>query len=375
MSHKKYLLIKVLILLFIFCSISFPKGGHGGGGRGGGRSHGSHTSIVRSTGSFRFSNKNLISKNSDKNNSIMHSNSLYSALYSKSIGDFFTMLLIVIILFSLGKSKDHNIFSNIKKKIKKNIIKNPKEYCDNFIIKFTNLENIPNEYDTKEAYYNVGRTALVDYILIPLIINKIKIINNFSIFEKYDLFYNQNINEIDLFQLASNTVSNIRIKQKIKYSNEINNFLEKNKYIKIKFTLINPNLNKINNKYLLKSCPINMNTKNILRMYFNQQLIFQEILLKIFVESNEANSIFKANILNQIENYINISVLESNNKQQILMSAIIENILDNKHFREEFLNKSNDHLFLNLKNHTALLLNTCNNKAKIKKYNNLLARL
>ena len=156
-----------------------------------------------------------------------------------------SVIILIIILVLINKNQITKIRKN-KKELTK--------YCNNFVTKFTDLQNIPDKHDIGDAYSNVGRKALINNILLPLIVNKLKIIDKLTPCEKYELFYTKDIDRIDLFQLASYTVSTRKMEQNICESSDINNLLEKNKYI-----------------------TITKNHKNILQMHFNRELIFKDI--------------------------------------------------------------------------------------------------
>ena len=349
MSNKRsalLILLKLFILLLVICPTCFARGGHSGG-RGGGRG----ISILRSG----FSRSRGIGYSSPRSN--------------LSNGEYFTIIIVVILCHVIDELVDDR---KLKKANKRKILKNYEAYCNNFLLKFNDLHSIPNEYDISEIYYNIGRKILLDNILIQLIINKLKIINNLSLSEQYDLFYTQDVNIIDIFQLPSNTVSKSKINQAIQANNEINNLLENNKYIKIKFNNLNISSSNLNSTYLISNSIITINRNNILRMYFNQQLIFKEILLKVFLDETLQNDVIKYDILYEVNKNINIKTLQVNNKEKMLFNAIIQNSLENKTFKEKFLGKANILAVLRLMNYTKLILNNRNNKSKLKKYNNLL---
>ena len=234
----------------------------------------------------------------------------------------------IVILLLINKN---NI--NKRRKNKKELTK----YCNDFVAKFTALQNIPYKHDIEDAYNNVGRKALVNNILVPLIINKLKIIDKLNLCEKYELFYTQNIDKINLFQLASYTVSTKKMDQVIQHESNINDLLIKNKYITINFDSPTRGLNKNQSKYLLYKQSITKNHKNILQMNFNRVLLFKEILLQIFLEDIKSNENIKYDIIKQINNYINLSQIETSDKKQLLITAIIENINKNELFKDKFL--------------------------------------
>ena len=212
-------------------------------------------------------------------------------------------------------------------------------------------------------YNSLTRNALVNEILIPLVINKINIINELNLYEKYDIFFKQNVDRINIFELSKYIISVKKMNQVIQSSSDINSFLNRNKYIKIIIDA-NETYTNENNKYLLNNDIFNMNDQKVLSIYFNRMPIFKEILIKVFLEDNTDNEFIKYDILHKLNTNVNIFSVTLNNKEQLLIKAIIENVNENKLFKDKFLDEINNKIVLNLIKYTKLLSENCNKTSK-----------
>ncbi|MBR1943858.1 MAG: hypothetical protein IJ848_00075 [Alphaproteobacteria bacterium] len=138
----------------------------------------------------------------------------------------FELLIVSIIssLFSVidkgKKRKVNNIF----------LFTSVEKYCKHFISKFSQIDNYPKQNDISKIYKKIGRKRLINNILVPLIIKKLNIIANMDV----DFVYNNHINVIPIFQLASYTVSTKAMNNIIHQSNEINELLKKYQYMTLK---------------------------------------------------------------------------------------------------------------------------------------------
>lgn len=310
----------------------FARGGHGGG-HCGGHSSGHSISTISSKSNIGIRNSSRINSNTSLANSRGSRDTYFDNINRNSIAfqlisHIFSLIPILFFIFMCAPNEFYEKFIQYKRN---RININCAKYINKFLIKFSNINNIPKWNDIEFFYKHFKEQIIIDEVLIPLIINKINNINEMNLREQYNFYYIQNIDQIDLFQLNENTILFNEIRYKIQESNKINNLLKNNKYLDLRVTIL---IDQTDSNYDVNY----MRIKHIAVIYFNQKAILKKIVLDVFLNEDNDIEFIRNDILKQIKDYHNNKIIYlNNNKIQLLINAIKENINENPEFKEKFI--------------------------------------
>ena len=164
-----------------------------------------------------------------------------------------------------------------------------------------------------------------------LILQKIQLLHDMTLSQKYKLFVTNNTQIINIgnplsYGIRDNFEINLLLSE-----------IQAPKYISLKIlfpkevqdNIININYYKNENEY---------NNNLVLQLVFDQYLIIKNIILQVFLNQDIDNEYIKYDVINQIKNYKkNNNTTKANyNKVQILISAIRENVNENVEFEKKF---------------------------------------
>ena len=250
--------------------------------------------------------------------------------YYRSLGDesiYRMKMVIILMLLFVILYIIHNIKEKISQKNKISSINHGiDKYYDEFISKFNDsIDHFPVNIDMKQ-FLNPVKIK----ILKMLILQKIQIFSNMTLLQQYSFIFLQNTKEINIGDSSAYGIND---------NCEINNLvydIQAPEYISLKIVsskeaqgnIVNINYYKNEDKY---------KNKSVLQLVFNQYLIIKDIILKAFLNEDPDNQWIRDNIINQIQNYKNNNITDSNyNKVQLLINIVKENINENKEFKEKF---------------------------------------
>ena len=198
------------------------------------------------------------------------------------------------------------------------------------------MDSIPSSLEIKEflnVLDNKNDVNLLKNILLPIILQKIKIIENMNVFKKYKLIYKRNIIGLNLNKLTTYNLSKDNINEILIYLNNLHQYT--------KFNIYFPTNKKFN---LLNNYLFDNSNEAFLIMYFNQKCILKDIILEIFLNEGDNNEFIREDIIHTINNNL------ITKKEKLLIETIIENIETNEKFKKVFIKISKkDEYILNRK--------------------------